>query len=71
MPRSDCSFRVGGAGVGYKRHQIFEIARVAHGALDALVGHYSGDDHDRIDDLDPAIPTSELQLSDIRQYNVR
>jgi hypothetical protein len=44
MPRSDCSLRVGGAGVGYKRHQITEIACVGHGALDALVGHYSGDD---------------------------
>ena len=44
MPRSDCSLRVGGAGVGYKRHQIFEIARVAHSTLDALAGHYSGDD---------------------------
>jgi hypothetical protein len=26
---------------------------------------------DRIDDLDPAIPTSEWQLSDNRQYSVR
>ena len=34
---------VGGAGVGDQRHQIAEIAGVADGAFDALVGHEPGD----------------------------
>src|SRR5271166_4130150 len=35
---------LGGAGVADERHQIAEIAGVAHRALDALVGHHSRHD---------------------------
>jgi len=35
---------IGGTGVGHEGDKIAEIAGVAHCALDALVGHHSGDD---------------------------